>query len=90
MRRLCLLRLISFRSQYRKAVKTSLETVYIFIIYMQVGELIPVPCYSFEEKLVSYINEMTKVFDGKTFLSRRFDCLYIVERVFPHIVDPLN
>ena len=39
--RLYLLNLISFSSQYQKAVKKSFETPYIFSIYVRISELIP-------------------------------------------------
>ena len=61
LRRLYLLSLISFSSQTRKAVKTSLETVYIFSIYVRISELIPLTRYPVKEKFMSDINKMTKI-----------------------------
>ena len=54
--------LISLRSQYWKAVKTSLKTVYIFRIYARVGELIPIPFFHVKKlHLMSDIYKMTEV-----------------------------
>ena len=50
---LYILRLKSFSSQYRKAFKTSPETVYIFSINVLINELIPVTRYLVKEKFKS-------------------------------------
>ena len=73
--------LISFSRQYRKAVKTNLETVYIFRIYLRISQLIPVTRYPVKEKFMSDIKRMTKIVTSfrcqKTSLFRRFE-LHII------------
>ena len=71
MRRMYLLSLISFSSQYRKAIKARLETVYIFSIYVRTGEIIPVTLYTFKEKLTSDINEMAKIISSLRWINFR-------------------
>ena len=58
LRRLFLHSLISFSSQYQKAVKTSLETVYIFSIYVRISELNPVTRSPVKEKFMSDIKHL--------------------------------
>ena len=74
-----LLTLIIFSSQYLIPIKTVYETVYIFSIYIRVGDFISEPCYSIKEKIVPYIDKMTKfitsLWCGKTSLFRRFEWL---------------
>ena len=48
------------RKKFQKFIITS-GVISKLLRYVLVGEFIPVPCYSIEEKFVFYIDKMTKV-----------------------------
>ena len=73
-----LLSLISFSSKYRKAVKTSLETIYNYSIYVRVSELFSIIRYLVEKNSRLTLKKWQKslqAFDGSAWLFRRFEWL---------------